>query len=888
MEQDLDRELRYHIDRRIDDLVRSGMSEAEARRRAVLELGGIAQVQEEVRETWIWRWIDNVIRDLRHAGRMFLRTPGFTATAVLSLALGVGANAALFSLIDQVALRRLPVTAPERLVHLDWRGNSLSSSWGTGNLMSYPLCRDLEGQTRFFDGVFCRHPTTVSLSTGQQHDPVDAEIVSGTYFPVLGVRPAVGRLIERSDDLQPGAHPVVVLSYHYWKNNLGGAADVVGRKVLVNNSPMTVIGIAPASFSGVDPLAVPVVWIPAMMKRQATPEWDRLFDRRAAWVHVFARLKPGVSAQQAKAGLEPWFTSMLEADTRQPDFPTVTADQRRTFFSSTIDVLPAARGVSELRGPLQRPLWVLFGGTSLLLLLAALNVASLYLARGAARSRELTTRMALGASRGRITSQLLTESLLLALCGCWLGLVAAPTMSHVVQTFLSEDTALSASTDWRAFLFALVVSVAIAALCGMAPAVQARRRSLIASIKTQSNAAGSGVRFRKAVVIAQLAFTLVLLVGAGLFVQTLARLYSKDRGFGSSGLLMLRVEPDTIGYSASEAPTFLRDLLRRLQDVPGVERAVLANNSLLTGGSPRRVLTIQADRRVVTERALPIMRVGPGFFATLGTPVIAGREFTDADTRDLEKTGYRSIVVNESFAQRYFSGRSPIGQRVGLGNQPDTKTTIEIVGMVRDFSFRFVRDDQEPEHVFFPFAETGPLAGNGTIYVKVRGDSESALGAIRAAVAGVDARLPFTPRTLDDQIDRALRSERMLAVLSTGFGAIALLLSVVGLYGVMSFVVTRRTQEIGLRLALGATRGSAVWLIIRDALIMIGAGTAIALPSAWVLRRLVESQLFGVGAFDGPTIALAICVLALVALAAAMLPAWRAASISPTDALRLQ
>lgn len=389
--------------------------------------------------------------------------------------------------------------------------------------------------------------------------------------------------------------------------------------------------------------------------------------------------------------------------------------------------------------------------------------------------------------------------------------------------------------------------------------------------------------------VGQLAFTLILLIGAGLFVQTLARLQAKDLGFARSSLLMFRVEPDAIGYSASDAPQLVRDLLRRLQSVPAVERAAVANSSMLTGGSARRALTIQSDGRIVTERPVPIMRVGPGFFSTLGTPVIAGRDFNEGDTRDVEKTGYRSVIVNESFARRYFGGGNPVGHLVGVGDRPETITSIEIVGMIQDFSFRYVRDDEEPEHVFFPFAQTGPLAGNGAIYLKVRGKPESAFASIRAAVGEIDARLPLIAlTTLEDQIDRFLKSERMLATLSSAFGAIALLLSVVGLYGVMSFVVTQRTQEIGVRLALGATRPATVWLITRDALIVVGAGIAMALPPAWALRRLVEAELFGVRAFDGPTIALASCLLALVALGAAMLPAWRAASISPTEALRLE
>ena len=887
MERDLDRELRYHVDRRAEDLMRAGMSLAEARRRASLELGGIAQVQEEVRDTWVWRWLDDRGRDLRYACRTLWRSPGFTATAMLSLALGIGANTAIFSLVDQALLRSLPVNDPERLVHVAWTGNSLSSSWGTGNLISYPLCRDLDAQREFFDGAFCRYPETVNLSTGRQHDPVPAEIVSGSYFPVLGVRPEAGRLIDRSDDLQPGAHPVVVLSHHYWQSALGGAQDVVGRQVLVNNAPMTVIGIAPATFTGVDPLAVPALWIPAMMKRQATPEWDRLLDRRAAWMHAFGRLAPGMTAERARAGLQPWFKTMLDADTHREGFPNATPEQRRGFLASTINLLPGSQGLSNARGALERPLLVLMGGTLLLILLSSLNVASLLLARGAARSREVTTRMALGASRGRITSQLLVEGLLIALAGGLFGLAIAPAVTGVLLVYLPAGADLSTRLDYRVFRVALFASLVTGGLCGLAPAFQAGRQSLVTSIKRGSSA-GGGVWIRKAIVVAQLAFTLVLLIGAGLFVQTLTRLQGKDLGVARGHLLMFRVEPDAIGYSATDAPQFLQTLLRKLQDVPAVEHAAIANNSMLTGGSARRMLTIESDRRVVTERPVPMMRVGPGFFSTVGTRVVAGREFNEDDTRDIDKKGYRAIIVNETFARRYFGSRSPIGRRVGPGTA-DAVTSIEIVGVVKDISFRFVRDDQEPEHVFLPFAQTGPLAGNGTVYLKVRGEAESAIAAIRAAVGEIDSRLPLVAlRTLDDQIERALRSERMLATLSSGFGAIALLLSVVGLYGVMSFVVTRRTREIGVRLALGATRTAALWLIVRDALTMIGAGAAIALPCAWALRRLVEAELFGVRAFDGPTIGIAICLLALVALGGAMFPAWRAASVSPTEALRLE
>jgi predicted permease len=388
-------------------------------------------------------------------------------------------------------------------------------------------------------------------------------------------------------------------------------------------------------------------------------------------------------------------------------------------------------------------------------------------------------------------------------------------------------------------------------------------------------------------VVGQMAFTLILLIGAGLFVQTLAHLHERV-GFASNSLVLLSVNPPSLGYSDADAEQAMRELFRRLQELPVVERAAVANTGLLGGGWSTNVVTIQSGSgRSVSDRQVSRMRVGPGFFSALGTQVIAGRDFDERDVRapGSKPTRYRSVIVNESFAQRYFKDRSPVGYRIGLGRRPDTPTEIEIIGVVKDFTRRSLREG-EVEQVFFQFWDQD--SGDGTFYLKMRGSADSALASIRAAVAQVDPALPVSLTTFEEQIDRSLRTERMLATLSSGFGAIALLLAVVGLYGVMSFVVTQRTHEIGVRLALGATRSDAVWLIVRDALIMIGAGTVIALHSAWALKWLVEAELFGVRAFDGPTIALASCLLALVALGAAMLPAWRAASVSPTEALRFE
>ena len=846
------------------------------------------QVLASVRNAPVWRWLDDCRRDARHAVRTLVRTPSFTLTAVLSLALGIGANTAIFSLVDQVLLRSLPVRDPQRLVLIDWRGNQLADGWGSGNLMSFPMCRDLHEQTSFFEGVFCRHPTTVNLSAGGEPQPVLAEIVSGTYFPTLGVRPHLGRLIAESDDVHQDAHPVVVLSYEYWTTALGRATDIVGRKVLMNNYPMTVIGVAEPGFSGMDIGEAAALWVPAMMKRQATPDWDRdrLYDRRTRWMHVFGRLKPGVTEQSAMVGLQPWFKSVLETERRLENFPTTTPEQLRSFLGSSLELTAASRGRSNMRRTMEGPLWVLLAGTSLLVLLACANVAGLLLARGAARGREVVTRMALGASRGRITNQLVIESLVISLAGGLLGIAAAPAVANALLSFLPQDVArasLTSDLDMRVLLFTFLLCVTTGVLCGTAPALQAGRLALAAGLRERAPA-GGGIRLRRALVAGQIALTLVLLIGAGLFVQTVSRLHEKGPGFETDRLLIFQIDTAKNGYDHAGGTRLVLELLDDLRNTPDVARAAVGGHALLAGGSWNTSMTIEFKGRRPTERAVHCTPVTPGYFSTLGAPLFAGRDFDprDAGTRDPVHPRYRSVVVNASFARRYFGDASPIGHRIGFGTRPDVKTDVEIIGVVADFSYRGIRE--ETEQAFFPFLDV-PWTG-GTYYVRTHGKPENAFAAIRAVVARLDPTLPIRSlRTIENQIDRSLTTERMLAALLTGFGAMALLLSVVGLYGVMSFVVTQRRREIGIRLALGATRGTAVWLVLRDALVVFGTGTAIALLAAWGVGRVMSGLLFGVTPMHGPTIAVATLGLASVALCAAMLPAWRASSVSPTEAL---
>ena len=885
---EFDRELSYHIESRIDDLKRSGLSESEARRQANLDLGGVTRIREDVRDVWLTRWMRDLAYDLRFSARAFLRAPSFTATALLSFAVGIGATTAIYSLVDQVVLHPLPVREPGRLVLVDWKGVTASTNaFGTFNLLSYPLCRDLQQHDRLFEGVLCRAATNIALATGADAVPTAAEVVSGRYFSVLGVQPSAGRLITDDDDRTPGASPVVVLSYDFWRTTLGGDPEVVGRKVLVNRHPMTVIGVAAPGFTGIDVGQVPSLWIPAAMSAQAFPGFDQMLNRRVRWMQVLARLQPDVTPAQAEAGLLPWFKVMLEEDTRRPEFPALTPERRQRYLASTLAITPAPQGHSVLRRDLSQPLWVLFGATMLLLALACMNVAGLFLARSSAREREMRTRLALGASRGRIGRQLVADSLLIAVAGGALGVLLAPSVMRALLAFLPQGgaaTALQSGVDTRLLLLTFVVSVAAGVLSGLAPALQMRRESPMSSLAERAGTP-AGLRLRRAIVTAQIALTLILVVGAALFGRTLQSLMAKGPGFDTSNLLFFGIDPVRNGYSPADAERLVERVHDDIRALPDVQSAALVYNPLLIGGSWNNQMTIQGRQRITTDREVHLNAVSPEFFATLGARMVAGRDFVESDARRASEGGRCVAIVNETFAKKYFNDRSPLGGQIALGTWPDVKPFVEIVGVVANISYRGVRE--EWEQAYFPRYSCGN-AGN-VFYVRIRGGGDAVIRSMRAILHNADPTLPVVNiQTVDEQVSRSLNRERILASLSAGSSTFALLLSLVGLYGVMSFSVARRTREIGLRMALGASRRATVWLVLRDALVMIAIGIAVALPSIWALGRLIEAQLYAVRPTDPPTVAAATVILCATALGAALIPAYRASSVNPTDALRLE
>jgi predicted permease len=886
MERDLARELQYYLDRRVEDLIGRGMREAEARRQAALEFGSVPRVQEDVRDVWLIRWVRDAIADLRFSARALRRSPSFTITALLSLALGIGATTAIYSLADQLILRPLPVREPERLVLVDWEGEQATvNAFGSYDLLSYPLCRDLDRQTRFFEGVLCRAATTVTLSNGADARPAQAEIVSGNYFAVLGVRPALGRLLTPGDDKVPGAGSVVVLSHAFWQAQLGSAPDVIGRTVSINRHPMTIVGVAAADFRGIDVGEVPSLWIPASMSAVAIPGFEDLFHRRVAWMQVFGRLRPNVTLAQARTGLQPWFRALLREDTRLAGFPVLTAEQRQRFLASTLELMPAPQGHSVLRRTLARPLWVLLAATLMLLCLGCLNVAGLFVARALARGREISTRLALGASPGRIGRQLLADGLAIAGAGGVLGGILAPFAMRALIAFLPDHvapTALHAGVDGRLLLWTLTISVGTGLATGVVAAWQGGRGTLMPSLRERAGI-GGGLRLRRILVTMQVACTLILVVGALLFARTLSTLSAKGPGFDTSSLIAVGIDPLRNGASPDDAARLTLRIYDDIRASALTERAALARFELLTGGSWNDSMTIRARQRITTDRAAYLNAVSPQFFATLGTRLVAGRDFDERDCQAVGDGDWRVAIVNEAFVKRYLGNESPLGVRFGIGVGPDVQTNIEVVGVVANISYRNVRE--EWEQVYFPIISPG----SATFYVRFRGAPDAAFRSMRTIVHNADPTLPISAvRTLDEQVSRSLSTERMLAALTAVFGAAALLLALVGLYGVMAFSVTQRTREIGIRMALGATRAAAVWLVLRDAFIVVGAGALLALPCVWGLGRVVESQLYDVTPTDPLTVATATALLGAASFVAALLPARRAATVSPTDALRCE
>jgi predicted permease len=827
----------------------------------------------------------NLVADLRFALRTFRRSPVFVLVALLSLALGIGANTAIFTLIDQLLLRLLPVKNAEQLATLWGRGAHYGGNNGQYKL-SYPMYVEFRDNNQVFSGMFGSWETGLNLSFDGRTERIAGELVTGTYFPVLGVGAALGRVLTPEDDTTKGGHPVVVLSYRYWITRFAGDPGVIGKKLSVNGYPMTVVGVSQAGFNGTDPANSPQIRLPILMEEQIDAPSTNLEDRRFRWVNVFGRLKPGETMEQAKAGLQPLFHQIIEWEVQQKEFSRTAPITREKFLRMWLDLLPGAKGRSYLRDQFSNSLRVLMAIVALVLLIACANVANLLLARAAARQKEIAVRLALGARRQRIISQLLIESLLLALAGGVAGLAFAVWIDRALISFLPVGVsalAISTTPDWRVLLFAFGISLLTGIIFGLAPALQSTRVDLAPTLKDSvgSIAAAGSVGLRKALVAAQVSLSLLLLIGAGLFIRSLQNLKELDPGFRTKNLLTFAVDPTANGYPKERSLQFYRELKEGLDSIPGVESSSLAVVPILEGNEWDNWVSVENFKPKPGEWIDPHVNfVWPGYFQTLDVPILAGRDFRITDAANAPKVA----IVNEKFAKQYF-GDHPLGRHLGMGGDPGTKLDIEIIGVVRDSKYESMRDEM-PLEVFTPYLQR-TYANSMSAYVRTTRDPEQMFSIVRQVVNRIDSNVPmYRVKTLEKQLDNSLVTERLVASLSSAFGLLATILAAIGLYGVMAYTVARRTREIGVRMALGAARGDVIWLVMKDAVVLIVIGIGVALPLAVGLTRLVKAQLYGITPNDPLSLISATVVIFSVALIAGYLPARRATTIDPMRALR--
>jgi predicted permease len=826
--------------------------------------------------------------DLRYAARRLGQSPGFTAVVVLTLGLGIGGNTALFSLMDQLVLRPLPVRAPSELVVLDAPGTII----GTGHMfsgfsqpVSYPMYRDLRDGCEGFSGVLARMPLNLDLARAGETQRVTGELVSGNYFGVLGVQAALGSVVSPADDAEQLAHPVAVLSHSYWKRGFGADPSVVGRSVRLNGHEYVIAGVAARGFGGVEVGQNADVFIPMAMKAWATPSWDDMENRRVAWVQMMARLKPGTSEKAALASCNVVYQRGLAQEAQV--IPDLTPERRQRFVSKSLAALPGAAGRSDLRDQFEAPLLALMAMVGFVLLIACANVANLLTARAAARQREVAIRLSLGASRGRLVRQLLAEGLLLSLFGGGAGLLLAYWTSDALLAALPLDSShltLNASPDGRVILFTLGICVLTTLLFGLIPALDSTRPALLATLREEGGRLAGGLgrtRFRRMLVAAEVALSLLLLVGAGLFARSLNNLRLLDPGFDPAPLLTFSINPDLAGYSKAQSQALVQRVRQELQALPGVLNASAAQSALLTGDSStwgfRPEGYVQTDGEDISTN---VNYVAADFFSTLGIRLVAGRGLGPQDVDGAPKVA----VVNEALAKRFFPDVDPIGRRFYLGKREDG-VLVEIVGVARDGKHASLREAPK-RMVYLPHAQTIDL-GAVTFYVRGAGDPLALAAAARQAVRRVETQLPIEDvKTMTAVVDESLFAERLASGLSAAFGLLATALAATGLYAVLSFGVARRTREIGVRMALGAKRREVVFLVLRDVMSMAGAGIGIGLPLAVGLGQALRSQLFGLSPADPLTLASATAFLLLVTLAAGYLPALRATRLNPSLALR--
>jgi predicted permease len=856
--------------------------------------------------------MEKILQDIRYALRALAQNPGFAAVAVLSLALGIGANTAIFSIVDAVLLKWLPVESPQELVVIARNPEKPSTGF---NYPDYEYFRD---HNQVFSGVVVNGGGgALSMTVPEEGSHGDGQLVpstmvSGNYFEVLGVKPAIGRLFSPDDNKTPGAHPYAVLSYDFWKTRFGSDPRALGRKITLNGAPFTIIGVSRRGFTGTQVGSSPAIFIPIMMLQQVNANARNWNSRHYWWLTPIARLKPGVDVKRATADADVLYKQIEQNDPERK--PTPAYDKGRELRNRAV-LLPGSGGYSGLRNRLSKPLAVLGAVVGLVLLIACANVANLLLARAASRQKEIAIRVAIGAGRFRLITQLVTEAVIISVLGGLAGLAFAYWSVQVLLGLMPNGTFpinLNLSPDLRLLSFSFGVSLLTGLICGILPAIKATRPDVISSLKNDLSASGTALsRFglarldlRKALVVTQVALSLLLLVGAGLFVRSLVNLRDLDPGFLRENVLLVRTSAGSIGYKGQRIRMFEERLLDAASRLPGVRVASLATLTPLEGSRWNNDISVQGYQRKPDEKPYVDMNaVSPRYFETLGIPIVMGRDFRDQDNpaftpdppekpspgeKPAEPPGSpaKVAIVNQAMAKKFFANENPLGKRFSTGDKFKMEDSVEIVGVVRDTHYFGLREAVE-SMIYFPNWRQG--AGDRMLCLRSTADPKQLIEGVRRQVRNLDSAIPVVNAiTMNDQVNNNISQERLIATLCTFFGGLALLLAAVGLYGLMAHTATRRTREIGIRMALGAQRTNVLWMILRDGILLVVLGAVVGIPAAFGVTRFVSSFLYGLTARDPATMALATGLLVLVTIIASLLPARRASKVDPMVALRYE
>ena len=876
-EAELEEELAFHLERETEKLVRSGLPPAEARRRARMSIGGASQIKEDVRAEWIWRWCDDLAQDVRYALRALRQSPTFSTVAVLSLALGIGANTAIFSILNAVILKPLPVLEPERLAHV-------YSNEQQGIVYTYAIWEQIRDQQDVFSSAFAYSQNDFDLAEGGERRPAKGIYASGDYFRTLGVLPASGRLFNSNDDRR-GAPPVAVLSYGFWQRTYGGDPQIVGRTIRLNGHPFEIVGVTPREFFGMDIGFTFDVIVPLTSEAIIDSEHPSLDERSNWWLTIDARLKPGVTFTQASARIRDLSPAIYRAavDPRQP------RDSQEGFATNVLHARPAA-GLSYVRDAYSKSLMVLMGIAGLVLLIACVNIANLLLARAAARGREIAIRLAVGASRGRLVRQLLTESVVLSLVGAFCGALLARWFGPAVVAMISlqrQSISLDLAPDLRVLAFTTGAGILTGILFGFAPAVRATRSSTSEALKTTGRSATlrqRGFSLVRMLVVTQVGLSLLLLVGAGLFVGTLRNLSAQAMGFRSEGVLLVSADLRSTRVPMQQQRAVANELLTHVRAIPSVEAAAISAVTPISGGAwmwPVKAATKSGGRKQVP---VYFNLVTPGYFETLQTPLLHGRDFGPGDVKSSPKVA----IINETAARELFPGEDPVGKVYydATMDHDQKEFTVEVIGVAADAKYDSLRK-APPVTIYIPVTQDpSPMPSPGTLEVRFSGSPSSVVSGVKEAARALDSKISLDFHFLSAQVAAAMMQERLVATLASFFGVLALILASAGLYGVVSYGASRRRNEMAIRLALGSTRGNVLRLILRDLAVLVLVGVPLGLGAALGSARFVRSMLFGLTPEDPKTLAAATAILLAVAGIAGYLPARRAARLDPVVTLR--